>query len=45
MDGSPAPVAEVRKPDAAGFVSLRAAVTSADGAGLTQTITRVYAVG
>ncbi|TDD08682.1 hypothetical protein E1292_11120 [Nonomuraea deserti] len=37
--------AKVRNPDAAGFVSLRAVVTSADGAGLTQTITRAYAVG
>ena len=32
-------------PRAAGFVSLRAVVTDTAGSGLTQTITRAYAVG
>lgn len=32
-------------PRAAGFVSLRATVTSTAGTGVTQTITRTYAVG
>ncbi|MFF0249193.1 hypothetical protein ACWEU6_19720 [Streptosporangium sandarakinum] len=37
--------AVLRNPSAAGFVSLRAAVTDTAGTGLTQTITRAYAVG
>ncbi|MEU9833178.1 S8 family serine peptidase [Streptosporangium sp. NPDC048047] len=37
--------AVLRNPSAAGFVSLRAAMTDTAGAGLTQTITRAYAVG
>ncbi|MEV8633806.1 S8 family serine peptidase [Streptosporangium sp. NPDC051023] len=37
--------ATVRNPGTPGFVSLRATVTGASGTGLTQTITRAYAVG
>ncbi|WP_433414073.1 S8 family serine peptidase [Microtetraspora malaysiensis] len=37
--------AMVPNPRTAGFVSLRAVVTDAAGAGLTQTITRAYAIG
>ncbi|MFF0310456.1 S8 family serine peptidase [Streptosporangium sp. NPDC004379] len=37
--------AVLRNPSAAGFVSLRAAVTDTAGTRLTQTITRAYAVG
>ena len=35
----------VPNPGEAGFVSLRAAVTDAEGIGVTQTITRAYAIG
>ncbi|MEV1249895.1 S8 family serine peptidase [Nonomuraea sp. NPDC049750] len=37
--------AMVPNPGEAGFVSLRAVVTDAEGIGLTQTITRAYAIG
>lgn len=37
--------AAVPNPRTAGFVSLRAVVTDTAGSGLTQTITRAYAVG
>ncbi|WP_052424080.1 S8 family peptidase [Nonomuraea candida] len=37
--------ATLKNPPAAGFVSLRATVADAAGAGVTQTITRAYAIG
>ncbi|MEV4357971.1 hypothetical protein [Nonomuraea sp. NPDC049625] len=38
-------IATLTNPPAAGFVSIRAAVTDTAGDGVTQTITRAYAVG
>jgi hypothetical protein len=35
----------IANPVTSGFASLRATVKDADGAGLTQTVSRAYAVG